>query len=46
MLVGIIGHAFISTALLAASFVYYRDINAWLKIVFDQLQRQTTSIKA
>jgi hypothetical protein len=46
MLVGIIGHAFISTALLAASFVYYRDINAWLKLVFDQLQRQTTSIKA
>jgi hypothetical protein len=46
MLVGIIGHAFVSTALLAASFVYYRDINAWLKIVFDQLQRQTASIKA
>jgi hypothetical protein len=46
MLVGIIGHAFVSTALLAASFVYYRDINAWLKIVFEQLQRQTTSAKA
>jgi len=46
MLVGIVGHAFVSTALLAASFVYYHDINAWLKIVFDQLQRQTTSVKA
>jgi hypothetical protein len=45
-LVGIAGHAFVSTALLAASFVYYRDINAWLKVVFEQLQRQTTSAKA
>jgi hypothetical protein len=45
MLVGITGHAFVSTALVAASFVYYRDINAWLKMVFDLLQRQTTSVK-
>jgi hypothetical protein len=45
MLVGITGHAFISTALLASSFVYYRDINVWLKVVFEQLQRQTTSVK-
>lgn len=45
-LVGITGHAFVSTALLAASFVYYRDINVWLKVVFEQLQRQTTSVKA
>jgi hypothetical protein len=46
MLVGIGGHAFISTALLAASFIYYRDINAWLKVIFEQLQRQATSVKA
>jgi hypothetical protein len=46
MLVGIGGHAFVSTALLAASFIYYRDINAWLKVVFEQLQRQATSAKA
>ncbi len=45
MLVGIAGHAFVSTALLAASFVYYRDINAWLKAVFEQLQKQTTSAR-
>jgi len=45
MLVGITGHAFVSTALLAASFIYYRDINAWLKVVFEQLQQQTTSAK-
>jgi hypothetical protein len=45
VLVGIAGHAFVSTALLAASFVYYRDINAWLKAVFEQLQKQATSAK-
>ncbi len=46
MLVGIGGHAFVSTALLASSFIYYRDINAWLKVIFEQLQRQATSAKA
>ena len=45
MLVGIAGHAFVSTALLAASFIYYRDINAWLAIVFEQLRRQAHSAK-
>jgi hypothetical protein len=42
MLVGIAGHAFVSTALLAASFIYYRDINAWLAVVFEQLQKKTS----
>lgn len=42
MLVGILGHAFVSTALLAASFVYYRDLNTWLKVVFELLQKQRT----
>jgi hypothetical protein len=46
MLVGIAGHAFISTALVAASFIYYRDINAWLTVVFEQLQKQTSPAKA
>ena len=45
MLVGIAGHAFVSTALLAASFIYYRDINAWLTAVLDQLQKRTISAK-
>ena len=40
LLVGIAGHAFITTALLAASFVYYRDMNAWLQTVFEQLQQK------
>ncbi len=44
-LVGIAGHAFVSTALLAASFIYYRDINAWLKVIFEQLKAQATSAR-
>ena len=36
--VGILGHAFVTTALLAASFVYYRDMNAWLETVFERLK--------
>lgn len=39
LLFGIFGHAFITTALLAASFVYYRDVNAWLQMVFEQVKR-------
>jgi hypothetical protein len=46
MLVGIAGHAFVSTALLAASFIYYRDTNAWLQVVFEQLSKQTSPAKA
>lgn len=44
-LVGIAGHAFISTALLAASFIYYRDMNAWLKVVLERLKAQATSAR-
>jgi hypothetical protein len=40
LLVGIAGHAFITTALLAASFVYYRDMNVWLQTIFEQLQQK------
>lgn len=36
--VGILGHAFIMTALLAASFIYYRDMNAWLQTVLERLK--------
>lgn len=42
MLFGIFGHAFITTTLLAASFVYYRDVNAWLQIVFETLRQKQT----
>ncbi len=39
LLVGILGHAFISTTLLAASFVYYRDMNNWLQNVYERFQQ-------
>jgi len=38
-LVGFAGHAFMTTALLAASFVYYRDMNDWLQIVYERFQQ-------
>lgn len=31
MLVGVAGHAFVATSLLAASFVYYRDADRWTR---------------
>ncbi len=34
MMIGIIGHAFVTTGLLAASFVYYQDMIRW----FEELQ--------
>jgi len=37
-LVGFAGHAFITTALLAASFVYYRNMNDWLQNVYERFQ--------
>jgi hypothetical protein len=43
-LIGIAGHAFISTALLAASFVYYRDMNGWLHMVIEKLQQKDTPL--
>jgi hypothetical protein len=37
-LVGIFGHSFVTTALLAASFVYYRDMTTWLQAVIEKLR--------
>ncbi len=34
MLISILGHAFITTGMLSASFVYYQDVNRWV----DELQ--------
>ncbi len=36
--VGILGHSFVATALLAGSFIYYRDMNIWLQTVIDKLR--------
>jgi hypothetical protein len=42
-LVGISGHAFITTALLAASLVYYRDMNVWIQNALEQLQQKQST---
>jgi hypothetical protein len=44
LLLGIFGHAFISTTLLAASFVYYRDMNNWLQNVYERFQQMSNKI--
>lgn len=36
MLVGLVGHAFVTTGLLAASFIYYRDADQWLQSLKEQ----------
>ena len=46
MLVGIFGHAFITTSLLAASFIYYRDMNVWLETLLEKLASKATSAQA
>jgi hypothetical protein len=46
MLVGFAGHAFITTVLLAASFIYYRDMTGWLRNMhehFRQFSKKTSS---
>jgi hypothetical protein len=42
VLVGIIGHAFVATGLLAATFIYYRDADMWAKSVVSKLQLSST----
>ncbi len=37
-LFGIFGHAFVTTALLAGSFIYYRDMSEWLQTVMEKLR--------
>jgi len=37
-LVGIAGHAFVTTSLLAASFIYYREMKVWLQTVLEKLK--------
>lgn len=41
VLVGIAGHAFITTSLLAASFIFYRDMQVWLQTVFAKMKANT-----
>jgi hypothetical protein len=44
--IGILGHAFVSTSLLAASFIYYRDLNAWIESALQWLKAQKTTSSA
>ncbi len=41
--VGILGHAFVSTSLLAASFIYYRDLNIWIDTALLWINKQNKS---
>jgi hypothetical protein len=46
-LVGILGHGFISTSLLAASFIFYRDMDAWIDQALAWIKtHQITSARA
>jgi hypothetical protein len=44
--IGILGHAFVSTSLLAASFIYFRDLNAWIESALQWLKAQKTTSSA
>jgi hypothetical protein len=44
--IGILGHAFVSTSLLAASFIYYRDLNTWIESALQWLKTQNTTSSA
>jgi len=44
--IGILGHAFVSTSLLAASFIYYRDLNTWIESALQWLKAQKTTSSA
>ncbi|GJQ34080.1 MAG: hypothetical protein JETCAE01_00900 [Anaerolineaceae bacterium] len=41
-LVGIFGHSFVTTALLAGSFIYYHDMNTWVQAVLEKLRPNNT----
>jgi hypothetical protein len=45
-LIGIAGHAFITTSLLAASFIYYREMQVWLQTVFEKLKTNIPTQRA
>jgi hypothetical protein len=41
--VGILGHAFVSTSLLAASFIFYRDLSVWIDTALQWFKNQNKS---
>jgi hypothetical protein len=38
LLLGIVGHAFVTTSLLASSFVYYRDAESWVNELVKEIK--------
>jgi hypothetical protein len=46
VLFGIFGHAFVSTALLAASFFYYHDLNDWVDAALAWMKASAGSVRA
>jgi hypothetical protein len=42
-LVGVAGHAFVTSGLLAASFVYYRDADRWLEKIIQQTKLSSST---
>jgi hypothetical protein len=42
-MIGVLGHAFVATSLLAASFVYYREAYRWLQRVLQQVKLSNIS---
>ncbi|MCC6146153.1 MAG: hypothetical protein IT308_01155 [Anaerolineaceae bacterium] len=44
MLIGIVGHGFTSTALLASSFIFYRNIHQWLQENLRSLPAQPLNV--
>jgi hypothetical protein len=38
-LIGVFGHAFVTTALLAASFIYYRDADHWIQSILNRVSK-------
>jgi hypothetical protein len=43
MFIGVIGHGFIATGLLAASFIYYRDAERWVNRLLIQARLSSTT---
>jgi hypothetical protein len=44
-LIGIAGHSFVTTGLLAATFVYYRDADRWMKRVIQQVKMGAINVR-
>lgn len=42
----IFGHSFVTTALLAASFIYYRDMNIWLQAAMEKFRARSVNKQA